>query len=143
MKKLKILLVEDSEEDAFLIRETFEDRNFLKVLYHVVNGVEAIKFLNKNDPYKDVETPDLILMDINMPVMDGHQALEKIKSDDSFSHIPILMLTTSSRKEDIINAYKNHTSSYIVKPDNIYELDDIADIIKKYWNNTVKLPSRN
>lgn len=143
MKKLIILLVEDNEEDAFLIRETFEDRNFLKELYHVVNGAEAIQFLNKSKHYEDVETPDLILMDINMPVMDGHQALEKIKSDERFNHIPILMLTTSSRKEDIIKAYKKHTSSYIVKPDNIYELDDIAEAIKKYWNNTVMLPSSN
>ncbi|WP_158857111.1 response regulator [Lunatibacter salilacus] len=140
MKKLIILLVEDNKEDAFLIREALEDQEFLKELYHVVNGVEAIKFLKKEKPFGQVEIPDLILMDINMPVMDGHEALKRIKSLEVVKHIPVLMLTTSSRKEDILKAYKEQSSSYIVKPDDIYELEILAETIKNYWNNTVRLP---
>ncbi len=140
MKKIRILLVEDNKNDAFLVREALEEQDFLKELYHVVNGAEAIKFLQKEKPYDTVVMPDLILMDINMPVMDGHEALKKIKSIEKVKHIPILMLTTSSRKEDILKAYNEQTSSYIVKPDDIFELEILAKSIKNYWNNTVKLP---
>lgn len=140
MEKLIILLVEDNKEDAFLIREALEDQVFLKELYHVVNGVEAIKFLKKEKPFEKVVMPDLILMDINMPIMDGHEALKKIKSLEVVKHIPVLMLTTSSRKEDILKAYKEQSSSYIVKPDDIFELEILAKTIKNYWNNTVRLP---
>tara|TARA_R110002049_G_C9149304_1_gene560149 strand:- start:302 stop:742 length:441 start_codon:yes stop_codon:yes gene_type:complete len=140
MKKLIILLVEDNEEDAFLIKEAMEEQEFLEEVNHVVNGEQAIQFLMKEKPFEGVKTPDLILMDINMPVMDGLEALGKIKLMEAVKHIPVLILTTSSRKEDILKAYKKQSSSYIVKPDDIYELDTIAETIKNYWNNIVRLP---
>ncbi|ADR22296.1 response regulator [Marivirga tractuosa] len=142
MRKLNILLVEDSKEDAFLIREALEGLTFLDKLYHVENGAIAINFLKKEEPYSEAETPDLILMDINMPVMDGHEALKIIKSIEEVKHVPVLMLTTSSRKEDILRAYQEQSSSYIVKPDDIYELDNLAEAIRDYWNNTVRLPRK-
>lgn len=142
MRKLNILLVEDSKEDAFLIREALEGLTFVDKLYHVENGAMAINFLKKEEPYSAAETPDLILMDINMPVMDGHEALKIIKSIEEVKHVPVLMLTTSSRKEDILRAYQEQSSSYIVKPDDIYELDNLAETIRDYWNNTVRLPRK-
>ncbi len=120
-----------------------EDQEFLKEMYHVVNGAEAIKFLREKAPYENSKIPDLILMDINMPVMDGHEALRKIKSLEYLKHIPVLILTTSTRKDDILKAYKEQSSSYIVKPDDIFELDQLAETIKNYWTNTVKLPNKN
>jgi CheY-like chemotaxis protein len=143
MKKLTILLVEDNEQDAFLIKEALDDQSFLHELHHVVNGAEAMKFLRKEAPYENSNLPDLILMDINMPIMDGHEALRQIKSLEDFKQIPVLILTTSSRKEDILKAYKEQSSSYIVKPDDIFELDQLADSLKNYWINTVKLPNKN
>ncbi|MCH7404311.1 response regulator [Belliella aquatica] len=137
---MNILLVEDNKEDAFLIREALEEQQFLKEFYHVVNGLEAIKFLKKETPYENVKGPDLILMDINMPLMDGHEALQRIKSMEAFKQIPILMLTTSSRKQDILKAYKEQSSSYIVKPEDIYGLDNLAEVIKSYWSKIVMLP---
>lgn len=77
-----------------------------------------------------------------MPVMNGHEALQIIKSIEEVKHIPVLMLTTSSRKEDILKAYQEQSSSYIVKPDDIYELDNLAEAIRDYWNNTVRLPRK-
>ena len=133
MKKLIILLVEDNEEDAFLIKEAMEEQEFLEEVNHVVNGEQAIQFLMKEKPFEGVKTPDLILMD-------GLEALGKIKLMEAVKHIPVLILTTSSRKEDILKAYKKQSSSYIVKPDDIYELDTIAETIKNYWNNIVRLP---
>lgn len=143
MKKIRILLVEDNIEDAFLIREALEEQEFLKEMFHVENGAEAIKFLKKEAPYKNSVIPDLILMDINMPIMDGLEALREIKSLEYLKHIPVLMLTTSSRKEDILAAYKEQSSSYIVKPDDIYELEQLSEGIKTYWTNTVRLPGRD
>jgi chemotaxis family two-component system response regulator Rcp1 len=142
MSKLILLLVEDSEQDALLIKEALHDQGFLNKIYHVQNGAKAISFLLKESPYENVEEPNLILMDINMPIMDGHEALKKIKALDKFKHIPIIMLTTSSRKEDILKAYKGQSSSYIVKPDDIFELDAISETLKNYWKNTVKLPKK-
>lgn len=140
MDKLIILLVEDNEQDAYLVKEALKEQGFVNKIYHVENGAKAISFLNKEAPYQETEEPNLILMDINMPVMDGHEALKKIKSVDKFKHIPIIMLTTSSRKEDILKAYKGQSNSYIVKPDDIYELDAIAEALKNYWTSTVRLP---
>ncbi|WP_162340844.1 response regulator [Cyclobacterium salsum] len=140
MGKLIILLVEDNEVDAFLVREAMEDQDFIHKIYHVSDGSKAISFLKKEYPYEDAEEPHLILMDINMPIMDGQEALIKIKGMDAFKHIPVIMLTTSSRKEDILKAYKGQSNSYIVKPDDIYELDAIVTTLKNYWTNTVKLP---
>lgn len=141
MKRLNVLLVDDNVQDALLINELFTEKNFLNKLYHVENGCEAIQFLNKEQPYKEVVQPDLILMDINMPVMGGHEALIKIKSMPSVKHIPVLMLTTSSRKEDILKAYKEHSNSYIIKPDDIFELDNLIETIKNYWSNIVSFPN--
>lgn len=143
MKKIYILLVEDSEQDALLIREALEEQEILKEMSHVQNGEEALKYLKKEAPYENSKLPDLILMDINMPVMNGIEALKQIKSLENFKQIPVLMLTTSSRKEDILRAYKEQSSSYIVKPEDIYELDRLAETIKNYWTNTVRLPYKD
>lgn len=142
MTNFNILLVEDNEDDIFLIREAFNSLEFIDHIYHVDNGRKAISFLKKENPYEEVDEPSLILMDINMPVMDGHETLTRIKAMEEFKHIPIIMLTTSSLKEDILRAYKAQSNSYIVKPEDIYELDDIADTIKSYWSRIVKLPNR-
>lgn len=142
MKKCTLLLVEDNEQDALLIKEALEELDFLDTYFHVVNGAEAIKFLNKQHPYEKMPQPDLILMDINMPVMDGHEALKEIKATDSIRHIPVIMLTTSSRREDILRSYQEHSSSYIVKPDDIFELETLVGSLKNYWINTVKLPKK-
>lgn len=143
MKKINILLVEDNDQDAFLVREALEDQEILKEMSHVQNGEEALKYLKKEAPYENSILPDLILMDINMPIMDGHEALREIKSLEDFKQIPVLILTTSSRKEDILKAYKEQSSSYIVKPDDIFELDQLAASLKNYWINTVWLPNKN
>jgi len=140
MKKLVVLLVEDNKEDAFLVREALEEQSFVTNFFHVENGAEAIKFLKKEEPYQNVETPTIILMDLNMPIMDGHEALQKIKSVPKWKHIPIIILTTSTRKDDILKSYKKQSSSYIVKPDDIFQLDDIAETLKHYWTNTIQLP---
>jgi len=141
MKRLDILLVEDNKEDAFLVREALGDQSFVSNFYHVENGQEAVEYLSNKDIGTEYIKPNLILMDINMPIMDGHETLSTIKSKEAIKHIPVIMLTTSSRKEDVIKAYNAHCSSYIVKPDDIFELDNLAETIKNYWL-AVKLPNQ-
>ncbi|KYG82249.1 response regulator [Roseivirga echinicomitans] len=136
MNSLNILLVEDNESDIMLIRLALEDVEIVRSLTAVNNGHEALQYLTKEDTI----LPDLILLDINMPVMDGLEALEKIKANDSIKQIPVIMLTTSSRKEDIIKSYKAHSNSYIIKPNDITGLDKVAEVIRDYWQNTVRLP---
>jgi CheY-like chemotaxis protein len=139
MDGLNILLKEDSEQDIFLISEVLEDSGILKSLNVVTNGVKAMQFLNKDASYKDQLLPNLILLDINMPLMDGHETLAYIKSHDSLKHIAVIMLTTSSSSNDIKRAYSNHANSYIIKPHNIKELDNTINKLKEFWLNTAKL----
>lgn len=144
MRKLKLLLVEDNEHDVFMINEGIEDLDIPCDLLVKNNGEEAINYLNELITKEELheKEPDIILMDINMPIMDGIEALRRIKNNDKLKHIPVVMLTTSSRKEDVVNAYKEHSSSYIVKPDDIFELEKVLSVIKDYWTRTVRLPNQ-
>lgn len=140
MKNLVILVVEDNAQDAMLLEEALSEQQIVKKFYHVDNGSKAISFLKKDFPYEQVDLPDLIFMDINMPIMDGHETLQQIKIMPDTQHIPVLMLTTSSRKEDVLKAYRSFASSYIVKPDDIYGFDKLVESFKTYWTKTVQLP---
>lgn len=139
MTGLHILMIDDSEQDIMLISDSLNNSGIVKSLEAVHNGEEALKYLRKEAPYQSSILPDLILMDINMPVMDGHEALRNIKSDDHLRHIPVIILTTSSAAKDIKKAYQHYSSSYIIKPYAIADLDIIVDTIRDYWLNTVRL----
>lgn len=139
MKGLHILMIDDSEHDTILIGEALNGSGIVQSLGAVINGEEALKYLRKEPPYLDKTLPDLILLDINMPVMDGHETLVQIKSDDRLKHIPVIMLTTSSAYNDIKKAYQQYSNSYIVKPYEILDLNSIVETIKNYWLNTVRL----
>ena len=140
MQGLDILLIDDSEQDILLISEALQDSGILKSLNVVTNGLKAMQFLNREAPYTNQTLPNLILLDINMPLMDGHETLEYIKNQDALKHIPVIMLTTSSSSNDIKKAYKNHSNSYIIKPYNIKDLDSIIEKLKEFWLNTAQLP---
>lgn len=139
MKGLHILIIDDSEQDIILIGDALESSGILDSLGAVNNGEEAMKYLLKEPPYQDKILPNLILLDINMPVMDGHETLERIKSDDLLKHIPVIMLTTSAALNDIRKAYQAYSNSYIIKPYDIADLDNIVASIKDYWFKTVRL----
>ena len=130
MKLYTILHVEDNEGDVLLIQEAFNLVNSNVTLVNALNGREAIEYLNNCAAIKSFIIPDLILLDINLPKLNGHQVLEYCKSSE-FKNIPIVILSTSSAPEDILNSYKNHANCYITKPidmvgylDTIKALDD-------------------
>ncbi|MBU0942065.1 MAG: response regulator [Flavobacteriaceae bacterium] len=128
-----ILLVEDNEGDVLLTLEAFEECNVKTEISVAKNGQEALDFLFKRDKYLNAKRPDLILLDINIPIFNGHEVLQQIKTDPELKKIPVIMLTTSSNQKDIDKAYENHCNSYVEKPLNIIEF--LAAIIKieQFW----------
>ena len=123
----KILVVEDDEIDAMAIERTFK-RNYPQThLIRVENGQDALDFLKAN-PY-----PDLILMDIRMPLLDGRETLHIIKQDERLKLIPVIMTSTSDNEDDIKFCYANHASGYIIKPNGLKSFDDMVKSIVGYW----------
>lgn len=136
----EILLVEDNESDVELTRLGFQAAKFWVNLHHVDDGEECMVFLRKEEKYAGVPTPDLILLDLNMPRMSGREVLAEIVRDDHLKHIPVVVLTTSDADADILNAYRLRCSSYIVKP---IDFDNFARVIRgitDYWFTLVVLP---
>lgn len=140
MKSAHILLVEDNEGDILLITEALEASKVLNDLSIVRNGKLALDFVYKKNDYEDAKSPDVILMDINLPLKSGIEVLEILKSDENTKHIPIIMLTTSSSESDIMKSYNNHANAYIVKPVDVSEFLQAILSLEEFWLNIVHLP---
>lgn len=132
-KPAHILLVEDNEGDILLTIDAFEESKFNTLVSVARNGKEALDFLKKKGKYSDVQKPDLILLDINIPIFSGHEVLEEIKKDENFKKIPVIMLTTSSNQKDIEKAYGNYCNSYIQKPLEMEEFMKAVLKIEEFW----------
>jgi two-component system, chemotaxis family, response regulator Rcp1 len=136
----EILLVEDSDDDVELTRLGFKRARFAVKLHHVGNGEECMSFLRKEGKYVGVPTPDLILLDLNMPRMDGTEVMEAVSRDDKLKHLPIVVLTSSKAEEDILRSYKLRCSSYLVKPINFDGFATMIQSLSDYWFTLVTLP---
>lgn len=133
----EILLVEDNEDDVFLTREAFDAASLAVHLHHVDNGVKCLQFLRKEGPYADVPTPDLILLDMHMPVMDGYEVLSEIVKDDRLKHLPVVVLTTSYEASDIQKMYALRCNSYITKPVDFESFVKVIAQLAGYWLTVV------
>jgi CheY-like chemotaxis protein len=142
MKSIHILLVEDSEGDVLLIKEAFKDARIVNNISTVNNGEKAIRFLEKSSPYEDQHTPELILLDINLPRMNGKEVLKFVKNSDDLKHIPVVVLTTSSADEDILDSYKQHANCFITKPLDVDDFFRTVSKIENFWVQLVKLPPK-
>ncbi|SMC35237.1 response regulator [Cellulophaga tyrosinoxydans] len=140
MKSIEILLVEDNEGDILLTTEALKSCKLDSKLKVVNDGEEALEFIYKNGKYSHVSTPDIILLDVNLPKKNGHEVLQKIKSNVLYKHIPIIMLTTSSSSVDIKKAYANYVNCYITKPVEPEDFIDAVSEIESFWLNLVELP---
>ena len=136
----EILLVEDNAGDARLTREAFKEAHVLNNLTVVTDGVEALRFLRREDEYGTAPVPHLILLDLNLPRMDGRQLLAAIKSDPALMRIPVVVLTTSGSQEDIARAYSNHANCYIRKPVRLDQFLQVVQSIQSFWLTLVILP---
>jgi CheY-like chemotaxis protein len=139
-KAIHVLLVEDDEGDVVLTREAFEE--YLHNRLDVVNdGNKALAYLRRQPPYQDVPTPDLVLLDLNLPGRDGREVLSEIKSDPALGHIPVVVLTTSAAEEDIMHSYRLHANAFVTKP---VDLDGFIAAIRQidhFFVSVVRLPS--
>ncbi|MCH6201552.1 response regulator [Aquiflexum sp. LQ15W] len=140
MKPIHILLVEDNEGDIFLMLEAFEDFRIKNKISIARDGKEAIEFLYKENKFKDAENPDLIILDINLPKKSGHEVLKSIKSNPGTSHIPVIMLSTSSSEKDITLSYQNRVNCFITKPIEADEFMKAITSIEDFWLSIVSLP---
>jgi CheY-like chemotaxis protein len=139
-KLIDILLVEDNPADARLTREAFVDSKMVNTLHHVRNGDEAMAFLNRKPPYADAPRPDVVLLDLNMPGMDGRAVLAEMKSDPHLKTIPVVVLTTSEAEEDIARSYELHANCYVTKPVDFDKFVTIVQAIDDFWVSVVRLP---
>jgi CheY-like chemotaxis protein len=138
-----ILMADDDPDDRMLMKEALEENNLPHSILFVEDGAELLDYLHRSGKFTVGPTmiPDLILLDLNMPKIDGREALSKIKSNATLRRIPIVVLTTSSADEDIINAYDLGVNSFICKPARFNELVDVAREIARYWFGVVVLPN--
>lgn len=141
MKAIHILLVEDNEGDILLTKEAFEDAKLLTRLSVARDGKEAVDFLHKVGFFKNAETPDMLLLDVNLPKKNGHEVLKLIKQDRKLKHIPVIMFTTSSSENDINFSYQNHANCYITKPVDVNEFLSVITTIENFWISVVSLPT--
>ena len=140
---IQILLVEDNPGDVRLMWEVLLGVNNSIHLIVVPDGVEAMAFLNREGGYMRAPRPDLILLDLNLPKMDGREVLARMKLDTNLKSIPVIVLTTSDVESDIVKSYQGHTNCYICKPGRADEFEALVRMINRFWLSAVKLPRQD
>lgn len=139
---IEILLLEDEDADAYLVKVALRENKILANLHHVLDGRDGLSFLQQQANYSHVPRPDLILLDLNMPRMNGYEFLATIKNDEQFKSIPVVVLTTSDVESDVLRAYQLGAASYITKPVGIEPFISLIRKLSEYWVAVVRLPRR-
>ena len=139
-RPIEVLLVEDSPGDVRLTQEAFRDATVTTRLHVVNDGVEAMAFVKRQGEHANAPRPDLILLDLNLPKMDGREVLALIKEDADFKTIPVVVLTTSGAEEDILRTYRLHANCYLVKPVDLNGFLSVVKSIDDFWLARVRLP---
>jgi CheY-like chemotaxis protein len=140
VEPIKILLVEDQPADVRLTEEVLKQGKVANELYVAEDGEKAMQFLRQEAEYSEAPKPDLVILDLNLPRMDGKEVLQAIKSDPAFLKIPVLILTTSAAERDILDAYAHHVNAYITKPIDLDEFVAVVSSIEQFWLSIVRLP---
>ena len=142
VETIDILLVEDNPGDVRLTKEALKDAKVLNDVHVVQDGVEAMLFLHREGKFSKMPTPDLILLDLNLPKKDGREVLAEIKQDEKLKRIPVVVLTTSKADEDIIRSYNLHANAYITKPVDLNRFIEIMHTLQEFWFSIVRLPPK-
>lgn len=140
VQPFEILLIEDNLGDIRLILEAFRESKFSCNLTTVNNGVEAINYLHRTDNYTDVPRPDFILLDLNLPKKDGREVLAEVKKTSSLQSIPVVILTSSEARQDIVNSYALQANCYVSKSVDVETLIQNVQCLTEFWFNVAKLP---
>lgn len=137
---ISVLLIEDNPGDADLIVETLDAGKLLIEIAVVADGVEALARLLRRPPHEELAPPDLILLDLNLPRLDGRQVLAEIKQHESLRHIPVVILTSSDAESDIVRSYELGAACYVTKPVGLDAFQEIVRSVKSFWFTVVRLP---
>jgi CheY-like chemotaxis protein len=138
--EIQILLVEDNPGDVRLTIEALKDAKVANVLHHVANGEEALEFVMRRGEFSDAPRPDLILLDLNLPRMNGTEVLEALKTDTELRRIPVIVLTTSSAERDILHSYDLHANCFVTKPLDFAEFIGAVRSMEQFWLAIARLP---
>ncbi|MEH2064540.1 MAG: response regulator [Nostoc sp.] len=142
LRPIEVLLVEDSPSDANLTIKGFLNAQIANNLHWVEDGESAMNYLREQEEFTNVPRPDLILLDLNLPGMDGREVLTEIKSDPNLKSIPVVIITTSTDEQDILRSYNLSANCYVTKPIDIYQFIQVVQLIKDFWLIAVKLPQK-
>jgi CheY-like chemotaxis protein len=140
-KSIRILMAEDNDMDVFLVREAFEQGRLRVHLDVTENGVDALSYLRAEGRYQGAQRPDLVLLDINMPRLDGLSTLRAIREDPALRSLPVVMLTTSDAETDVLKSYESYANAYIVKPINMENFFAVVKTFEEFWFSVVRLPT--
>jgi two-component system, chemotaxis family, response regulator Rcp1 len=141
VKPIEILLIEDNPGDVRLTKEALKETKVINKLTVLKNGVEAMAFLRREGPYAKASRPNLILLDLNLPMKDGREVLAEIKADEALRRIPVVVLTTSRDEQDILKSYNLHANCYVTKPVDFEQFITVVKSIEDFWLGIVELPN--
>ena len=141
-RPIEILLVDDDDDDVRLTKKSLENDRIANHVHRVEDGVEAMSYLRREGSFSDAVQPDLILLDLNMPRMDGRDVLREIKNDEALKQIPVIILTTSEDEKDVLESYQHRANSYITKPADLAQFRQVLTTLGDYWFCVVKFPPR-
>ncbi len=139
---ITLLLIEDGEADQRLVARALRSAKIKTDLYIVDNGEDGLAFLRGEGEHRDSPRPDLILLDLNLPRIDGKQVLREIRADEKLKEIPVVMLTTSAEERDIVESYRLGVNAYITKPVEVQDFMESVQKLEEFWFDLVKLPSK-
>ena len=142
-KPIDILLVEDNPGDVMLVEEVLSESKVRNTLHVVSDGEQAMAFVRRQGDHADAPRPDLILLDLNLPRMNGREVLREVKTDPDLKSIPVVVLTSSKSEEDVVKSYELHVNAYILKPVDFHQFVKVMQAIEDFWFVIVKLPSRH
>lgn len=141
-KPVHILLVEDNEDDIIILKEVLTKHNIGQDLSTVRDGDEALDYIFKRGIYTGVTTPDLVLLDLNLPRKNGMEVLKEVRNNVAYKYLSIIVLSTSSSPDDITESYQKHANCFITKPSDITSLDNMVQELKSFWLKTAQLPNQ-
>ena len=141
-KPIDILLVDDDPGDVLLTQKALKSGKLYNTLNVAKDGIEALEYLRQEGQFKDVNRPDLILLDLNMPRMNGKETLAEIKKDPNLKTIPVVVLTTSDADKDVLQSYDLHASCYVTKPVDLQQFTNVVQSLKEFWLCVVKFPEK-
>ncbi|HET9240061.1 MAG TPA: response regulator [Oligoflexus sp.] len=142
-KKIRFLLVEDDLDHAAILTRAMKGQPFDCELHHVENGVDALAYLRHEPPFQASADPDVVLLDLKLPKLSGHEVLSEIRKDPELADIPVIILSTSNAESDIKNVYQNHANSYLVKPLDFQSFRKMAEDLQEYWGQWNNVPRRS